>query len=303
MPLDDVTLRIDPVAQRVLAALLAMIMYTVALGLTVEDFRRIARRPGLVLWGVTLQLVALPVATFFASFLAPTASVALGMIVVAACPGGSVSNFLTMSARGDTALSVSMTAVTSALAAITTPFHIVWWASLQPRTRALLDALGIDPGLFVLQTVLLLGVPLVLGMVTARLAPAFARRSMPPLRWASFGALWVFVVGAIAANAEHLGRFAATVMPVVVGHNALALALGWVGGRLAGAGPAVTRALTIEVGIQNSGLGLVILLQQFSGLGGAALVTAGWGFWHLVTGMALTLAWGRPSIRRATHDE
>jgi len=293
--LDDVTLRIDPAAQAVLGVLLAMILFAVALELTVADFRRVAQRPRPVLLGLGLQLVALPALTFLvARTLAPSPSIALGMMVVAACPGGSVSNFFTREARGDVALSVSLTAVTSVLAALTTPGNILLWASMNPGTRALLDAIGIDPAVFLGQTVLLLALPVAAGMGVRHLAPGWAARLQPPLRVASFAALLLFVLGAIAANGAHLRDFGAVILPVVVGHNALALGLGWLGGRLApGIDPRARRALTIEVGIQNSGLGLVLLLQHFAGLGGAALVTAGWGFWHLITGMGIAAFWRR----------
>lgn len=293
--LDDVTLRIDPTAQAVLGLLLALILFAVALELTVEDFRRVARRPGPVWLGVGLQLLALPALTFLVAWaLAPTPSIALGMMVVAACPGGSVSNFFTAEARGDVALSVSMTAITSVAAVLTTPGNVLLWASLHPETQALLGALGIDPVRFLGQTILLLGVPLLAGMAVRHRLPGWARRIQPPLRIASFAALGVFVLGAVAANGAYLGTFGAVVMPIVVGHNALALGLGWLGGRLGpGFDDRARRALTIEVGIQNSGLGLVLLLQQFAGLGGAALVTAGWGVWHLITGLGLSAFWRR----------
>lgn len=291
--LDEVRLSLDGGARLGLSLILAFVMFGVALGLRVSDFHRLARRPGAVALGALLQLVALPALTWLVAGLAPSPSVALGMMVVAACPGGNVSNFLTSVARGDVALSVSLTALASVAAVIATPINIVVWASLRPETRALLAAVGLDRGAFLLQVLLTLGVPLAAGMALASRRPGLALRLRGPCRALSFGALALFVVGAVLAHRGPLLAHGAQVMPIVIGHNALALGLGYFGASAARRPGPERRALTFEVGIQNSGLGLVILLAHFDGLGGAALVTAGWGVWHLVSGTALAVAWLR----------
>jgi BASS family bile acid:Na+ symporter len=130
-------------------------------------------------------------------------------------------------------------------------------------------------------------------MLVAIRAPTLAARLRAPWRALSFGALAVFVAGALVSHRGPLLEHGGLVMPVVILHNALALALGYLGATVLGRSPEERRALTFEVGIQNSGLGLVILLAHFDGLGGAALVTAGWGVWHLVSGSALALVWAR----------
>lgn len=293
-PLDDIALQIDPTGQAVLAVLLAFIMFSVALGLSVDSFRQVARRPAAVLGGLGLQILVLPALTFVAAWLiAPTASVALGMMVVAACPGGSVSNLFTLTARGDTALSVSLTALSSVVAAVTTPLNIVLWASLNPQTAVLMRGIGLDRAAFLAQTALILAAPLAAGMLLAARAPGLARRLRKPCHTVAFAALLLFAAGAVVSNRAHLGRFGAVVLPVVIGHNALAFLVGYLGARSLGLAAAGRRALTFEIGIQNAGLGLVILLGQFRGLGGAALVTAGWGAWHLIAGALLAGLWAR----------
>ena len=133
--LDDITLNLDAGARSSLSIILAMMMFSVGLGLSLDDFRRVLRRPAIVLFGTAVQVVALPALTFALTFLiAPTPSIALGMMVVAACPSGNASNVLTQAARGDAALSVSLTTLSSVLAVLTTPFNIVFWAGLHPRT-------------------------------------------------------------------------------------------------------------------------------------------------------------------------
>ncbi len=298
--MDEVVLTLDPGARRVLGGSLALIMFSVALGLRVTDFREVLRRPRAVWAGLAAQLVGLPALTLLLSlWLAPTASIALGMIVVAACPGGNVSNFLTVLSRGDAALSVTMTALTSVLAVVLTPASILFWAGLHPQTRELLGSVGLDVMDFLLQTMVLLALPLAMGMLMAHRAPRLARRLERPLRHVSFLVLIGFIAVALAGNWGHLRLFGAVILPIVVVHNAAALGLGTLAGLVAGPDRAVRRALMFEIGIQNSGLGLAILLTHFTGLGGAALITAAWGFWHIVSGLTVAGTFQVADRRRA----
>ncbi len=292
--LDDVTLNLDAGARSGLSIILAMMMFSVGLGLKVDDFRRVLRRPGIILFGTALQVVALPALTFLLTFaIAPTASIALGMMVVAACPGGNASNVLTQAARGDAALSVSLTAISSALAVLTTPFNIVFWAGLHPRTSHLLSAIGLDRGAFLEETALTLGLPLATGLLLAERATPLAARIRKPLHAFSLLALGGFIVGALITNGSPLAAAGWFIFPVLVIQDAMALALGYGAARLAGLPDPARRAFTFETGIRNSGLGLVILLGHFKGLGGAALITAGWGVWHLISGGALAAWWSQ----------
>jgi len=292
--LDDVVLNLDSAARSGLSVILALMMFSVGLGLRVDDFRRVLRRPGVILFGTALQVIVLPALTFLLTFaIAPTASIALGMMVVAACPGGNASNVLTQAARGDAALSVSLTALSSALAVLTTPFNIVFWAGLHPRTSHLLSSIGLDRGAFLSETALTLGLPLATGLFFAERAPRIAMRMRRPLHVLSLLALGAFIVGALITNGSPLAATGWFIFPVLVIQDAMALALGYGGARFAGLGGAAQRAFTFETGIRNSGLGLVILLSHFKGLGGAALITAGWGVWHLISGGTLAAYWSQ----------
>lgn len=301
--LDDVTLNLDASARSGLSIILAMMMFSVGLGLTLDDFRRVLRRPGVILFGTALQVLALPALTFLLTFaIAPTASIALGMMVVAACPGGNASNVLTQAARGDTALSVSLTALSSALAVLTTPFNIVFWAGLHPKTAPLLNTIGLDRWAFLSETVMTLGIPLMTGLLLAEKAAPLATRIRKPLHTLSLLALGGFIVGALITNGSPLATAGWFIFPVLVVQDAMALALGFGAARLAGLPDAARRAFTFETGIRNSGLGLVILLGHFKGLGGAALITAGWGVWHLVSGGALAAWWSQRSPTGTTTE-
>jgi BASS family bile acid:Na+ symporter len=296
--LDDVVLNLDTGARSGLSLILALMMFSVGLGLSVADFARVLRRPGIILFGTALQVIVLPALTFLLTFaIAPTASIALGMMVVAACPGGNASNVLTQAARGDAALSVSLTALSSALAVLTTPFNIVFWAGLHPNTAPLLSTIGLDRRAFLSETALTLGLPLLAGLAIAERATRLARRIRKPLHTLSLLALGGFIVGALVQNGGPLAKAGALIFPVLVIQDGMSLALGYVAARAAGLDTSAQRAFTFETGIRNSGLGLVILLGHFKGLGGAALITAGWGVWHLISGGALAAFWSRRAPR------
>ncbi|MGN6284340.1 MAG: bile acid:sodium symporter family protein [Afipia sp.] len=291
---DDILLNINPTGQLVLGGVLALIIYGVALDLRVDDFIAVLRKPLAPLAGLIGQLLILPAVTWAITMaLKPQPSIALGMMVVAACPGGNISNLITHMARGNTALSVSMTGISSMLAVVTTPLNILFWASLNPATAALLRQVSIEPVSFLGSTVLILGVPMAAGMATVRYWPGLADRLRRPLQILSFLFLVVFIAGATLSNARYLTVFLQSALPFVVLHNLIAIGIGWGVARTLRLSDYDTRALTVEVSMHNSGLGLALILNQFDGLGGAALVAAGWGVWHLVSGWALAAWWKR----------
>jgi BASS family bile acid:Na+ symporter len=297
--IDAVLLQIDATGQMVLSLVLALIMFGVALDLRLGDFAAVLRKPLAPLTGLVAQTLALPALTWaMTMLLKPQPSVALGMIIVGSCPGGNLSNLITHMGRGNTALSVCMTGLSSVVAVVATPLNILFWASLNPDTAALLRQVDIQPGPFLLQTVLVLGVPMALGMALAHWLPAAAARMRRPFQLLSFVALLLFIVAITVANGRYLLAFIEKIVPLVVLHNAAALLLGWLAAKAIRMDAPDTRAVTIEIGMQNSGLGLALILTHFDALGGAALIAAGWGIWHIVSGWALATWWKR-SDRRA----
>ena len=131
--IDDVVLNFSPASMSLLNVILCVVMFSIALDLRLGDFREITRNPKAFLVGVASQFVALPALTFALVWvLEPRPSIALGLMLVAACPGGNISNFLTHRARGNLALSVSMTAFAIAICPLATPFNIAFWGSLSP---------------------------------------------------------------------------------------------------------------------------------------------------------------------------
>lgn len=286
--LDGVRISLGPGFQSVLPVIMALIMFSVALSLRVADFVALKNRPWQFLGAAATQILVLPLATLLLVMVVnPPPSIALGMIVVACCPGGSMSNFFTHMARGDTALSVSLTATSSLLAALATPVSILFWSGLYAPTDALLDALEVDALPFIVQTTIILAVPLAAGMAIAHFRRELARRLRRPMSWLAMVLLVLVIVSSLAGNADILALGALTVMPMVILHNAMALVLGYAMGWLLRFDARGRRAMMIEIGIQNAGLGLVILLGALGGLGGAAAIIALWGVWHLLTGLTL----------------
>lgn len=286
--LDGIEVALSPTFQLFMSISLVVMMFTVALGLRVADFRGLAREPVPVAGGAFTQLIGLPVLTFaLVLLIRPDPSVALGMFVVASCPGGNVSNALTMFARGDTAFSVSLTAISSVMSAFLTPITILLLSNLYAPTAALIQSMDIGVLPFLLRTFALLGLPLAAGITVAERYPEVAERMRKLLRPVAFMILVGLIVVGAYANRDVLFGSGMLIFPLVGLHNALAFALGGAVALLLQLSLPRVRALSFEVGIQNAGLGLVILLAQFGGSGGAVAVTALWGIWHILAGFLL----------------
>jgi BASS family bile acid:Na+ symporter len=231
--LDAIQLDFEPGRLLALNIILAILMFCVALDLRLEDFREVLRAPRGPLAGIAAQLLLLPPATFLlVQIIDPIPSVKLGMMMVAACPGGNVSNFLVWMARGNTALSVSMTAVTSCAAVLTTPFNLAFWASMDPDTRALLADVAVDGGDMFTTILLLLAIPLAAGMLFRHRYPGFSARIQRPLRMTDGAIFLSFILLAFYNDREYLTAAILPVLGIVVIHNAMALGLGYSVARL-----------------------------------------------------------------------
>ena len=269
-------------------------MYGVALSLVPEDFKRILRKPGAPVIGLLAQFLLLPAATCLGTWVFNVdPELALGMMLVAACPGGNFSNIMTWLSKANVAVSVSMTAVSSLAATLLTPLNFAFYGWLNPYTRQMVTDIAMEPSNILLLVALVLALPLVLGMLTARLRPLFAERAQKPMRLGSIVVLSGFVAIAFANNMDVFIENAHRIVALVVVHNAVALTLGAVAGYAIKLPKNDRRAVTMEVGIQNSGLGLVILFTFFPEASGMILITAFWGVWHLVSGLTLALIWSR----------
>ncbi|MDH0701342.1 bile acid:sodium symporter family protein [Pseudomonas toyotomiensis] len=294
MSMEQVNIAFDPSSLVLINLIVALMMFGVSLDLRAEDFRRIARAPKAPVIGMLAQFVLLPALTCLACWaLAIEPQLALGMTLIAACPGGSFSNIMTWMARGNVALSVSMTAVSSVVASVLTPLNFALYAWLNPHTRPLLTQIELDPLGLLLLVLLVLGLPLLAGMWIGRRFPQLTLKVEKPLRLFALLVMLGFVALAFSRNLEQFTRHFHLFFWLVVAHNALALSIGYLSARLSGLSVADRRALTLEVGIQNSALGLVIIFTFFPQASGMLLIAAFWGCWHLISGLSLAWLWSR----------
>jgi BASS family bile acid:Na+ symporter len=285
LPIDQVQLHFNPATLAILNVILGLVMFGIALDLKTSDFRTAFKSPKGLLLATIGHHIVFPAMTYVLIWIInPIPSIALGMILVSSCPAGHLSNFLTHLSRGNTALSVSASAVSTALAIVMTPLNFNFWGNLSPVTHDLMRTISLDPLVMLKDIVILLGLPLVIGMWVSHQFPAFAARAQKPMKIFSMVVFALFVVGALAANFQHFMKYIQFVVVVVFIHNGLALVTGFSLSTLLGLNERDRRAVTFEMGIQNSGLGLILIFNLFDGLGGMAIITAWWGIWHIVSG-------------------
>ena len=297
--LDNVHINFQSHTLWILNAALALVMFGIALEISVNDFKRLLKNPKPIFTGIFSQFILLPAVTFFLVWIIkPIPSIALGMFMVAACPGGNISNFITHLAKGNSALSVSLTAVATLLAVFMTPFNLQFWGSLYGPTASILKEIAISPFQMVKLVSLLLAVPLILGMWVNYLEPVMAKKMAKILKLGSLLFFISLIFLALYNNREIFMDYVFYVFWIVVLHNLLAFTTGFSIAKLLGLSKNDVRSITIETGIQNSGLGLLLIFTFFEGLGGMALLTAFWGIWHLVSGLVLSGFWGFKPLKK-----
>lgn len=269
---------------------LGFLMFGVALDIKVRDFKRLFqdRKPPII--GLISQLVLLPILTLGLTFvLKVQPSIALGMILIAACPGGNVSNFAVHLAKGNTALSVLMTSVSTLMAIFTTPLLFGLLTQFVPNTADLGQSITVDP-IEMIQTILKLVIlPLSIGMSINHFYPKLTAKIQSPTKILSMLIFFGIVFFGIKGNWENILNYIDDIFFIVLIHNSLAFLLGFSWAKLMKMSVANTKAISIETGIQNSGLALIIALNFFSDLGGMALVAAWWGIWHLLSGFLVAM--------------
>ncbi len=297
--IDGVVLHFDSGSLDLLRYVIAAILFGIALDTKVADFTRALRKPKAMAVAIAAQFLLLPAITFVLTLaLQVRASVALGMILVACCPPGNVSNILTHRARGDVALSVSMTAISNVLSIFLMPLNVAFWAGIHPTASTQLRAFDLSAVGMLGEIAFVIGVPFTLGIAISARFPKLAARAHPIVSKVALLALLAFIVAGLAGNFATFLDYIGVVLVAVFVHDALALALGFGIARLTGLDDYSTRAMTFEVGIRNSGLGLLIVFAFFGGLGGMAIVAAWWGIWDIIAGLAVADWWARRSRAR-----
>lgn len=266
--------------------LLGIVMFGMGLTLSVEDFRRVFSRPKDIAVGVGAQFTVMPLVAFaLAVGLNLPPELAVGVILLGCCPGGTASNVITYLAKGDVALSVSLTSVSTVLAPLLTPLLMLLLAGRW---------LPIDAGALFISIVQVVLVPVILGVLANTLFGGVVRRVRPALPLVSVSFIVIIVVGVVAASAENILTVGPLVLLLVVIHNTFGLALGYLLARISGVGLSQRRAVSIEVGMQNSGLAAALATTYFGGV--AALPGAIFSVWHNISGPLLATYWSRRPV-------
>jgi len=297
--LDEIHLNFNEAGLFALNLTLAFIMFGVALGLKVDNFKQVAFNPKSAVVGVFSQFVLMPAMTFLlVIIIQPGTSVAMGMILVASCPGGNISNFITSLAKGNVELSVSLTGIADLSAIFMTPFNFALWAGLYSVTSETVIPIHIDIYEMFKTMMLLLALPIAVGMIFSFYLPKITKAVIKPIKILSIIIFLGYIVGALSLNLDYFLEYIHLIVLIVLIHNALALTTGFTMAKLFRLSERNTRTITIETGIQNSGLGLVLIFNPslFNGLGGMAFIAAWWGLWHIVSGLAIGFFWGSKPV-------
>ena len=292
IPIDSIKINFDSEGLWILNIALAIIMFGVALSIKIDDFKLLIKKPKILFVGIFSQFFLLPALTFVAILIIkPHPSFALGMMMIAACPGGNISNFFSKMANGNAALSVSLTAFATLICIIMTPFNLQFYGGLYEPTNAILKTVELDPFSLFKLVLLILGVPLILGMLTNIYFEETAKKIEKKLKPFSMIIFLALIVIAVYDNLDIFLNYIHLVAGLVIFHNIGAYFIGFYTAKTFGLEKRDRKTISMETGIQNGGLGLLLIFQFFDGLGGKALFAAFWSIWDIFSGLVLATFW------------
>ena len=292
IPIDSIKINFDSEGLWILNIALAIIMFGVALSIKIDDFKLLIKKPKILFVGIFSQFFLLPALTFVAILIIkPHPSFALGMMMIAACPGGNISNFFSKMANGNAALSVSLTAFATLICIIMTPFNLQFYGGLYEPTNAILKTVELDPFSLFKLVLLILGVPLILGMLTNIYFEETAKKIEKKLKPFSMIIFLALIVIAVYDNLDIFLNYIHLVAGLVIFHNIGAYFIGFYTAKTFGLEKRDRKTISMETGIQNGGLGLLLIFQFFDGLGGMALLAAFWSIWDIFSGLVLAAFW------------
>ncbi len=310
LALDVIKIRFSPAGMHAINIVLSLVMFGVALGIRPDIFKDILKKPKSFIIGLLSQVVMLPMVTFIFVVMMHnyiTPMVAMGMMLVAACPGGNISNFISQLAKGNTELSVSLTAVNTSASIFLTPFNFAFWGGMyvnyiNHNAEKALRTLNIDITQLFITVIILLGIPLLLGILTSRYLPKLAKKLLKPMQYLSIVFFIIMVVLAFNNNLDLFLDYIFYIFIIVLVHNMIALSTGYGIASAFNLPKIDRRTITIETGIQNSGLGLVLLFNpkifpQDLAIGGMLFITAWWGIWHIISGLSLSYLFAKNKIQ------
>ena len=292
--IDSIKINFDTEGLWILNIALAVIMFGVALSIKIDDFKLLIKKPKILLVGVFSQFFLLPALTFVAILIIkPHPSFALGMMMIAACPGGNISNFFSKMAKGNSALSVSLTAFATVICLLMTPLNLQFYSGLYEPTNEIIKTVQLDPIELFKLVLLILGIPIVLGMLLNHYFEEISKKIEVLLKPFSIIVFLALIVIAFYDNLDVFLNYIHLVAGLVIFHNIGAYFIGFYTAKTFGLEKRDRKTISMETGIQNGGLGLLLIFQFFDGLGGMALLAAFWSIWDILSGLVLAAFWGR----------
>ena len=280
---------LQPIPTKTINYLLGVVMFGMGLALNLHDFQVVFSRPKDIIIGCLAQFTVMPLLAWgLTKVFQLDEALALGVILLGCCPGGTASNVITYLAKGDLALSVGMTGVSTVLAPLLTPL-LTWLLAG--------ESIHVDVAGMLLSILWVVILPIVLGLIIKSLWPKFTEKAMDYLPAFSSVAIAFTVSIVISANASKLLASGMLIIIVVVLHNLFGLGLGYLIGRLLGMSEPKKRAVSIEVGMQNSGLASSLATLHFAAYPMATIPGAIFSVWHNISGAIVAWLYTKKDIR------
>ena len=271
---------------------LGFLMFGVAIELSVKDFKALLSNVKGTIVGLCSQMILLPLLTLGLIYvIKPEPSLAMGMLLVSACPGGNVSNYAVHLSKANAPLSVLLTSISTLMAALSTP--LVFKLGNQMISSGTTSYITISFWSMFTSIFQLILIPLIIGIILNHWYPSLTKKIIPSVKKLSLVIFIAFILFAIAGNMENIKQHLHHVFYIVIIHNSLALGAAYYFARWMGRPKIDARAISIETGIQNSGLALILVFNFFNGNGGMALIAAWWSIWHLISSFTLAMYWRR----------
>lgn len=292
--LDDVRVHFNPNQLLFLNLALGFLMFSVSFDINLRDFKSVVANPRALIVGLVCQYFLFPILTMAMIYVVrPEATVALGLVLVSACPSGNMANFMTNYAKGNISLSVSLNSVITLGAAFSTPLVFHFWSQFLPDKSSVASEIQIpfiDMVTIIAQVIVL---PLVIGLSLRHYFPSAMSRIKKTVSVMALLLFFGIVAGAIAGNWQNIKEHLSKVFLWVAIHNAIALLMGYFFARAARLSVTDCRTIAFECGIHNTLLGLILIFNFFGGIGGMAMIAAWWGIWDLIVAFSLASYWRR----------
>ncbi|AUS88424.1 sodium transporter [Lysinibacillus sp. YS11] len=263
--------------------LLGIVMFGMGLTLKAVDFKLVITNPVPVIIGVCAQYVIMPLSAFLIAYIMNLpAELAAGLVLLGSVPGGTASNVMVYLAKGNVPLSITMTSFSTLLAPIATPFILLLLAG---------KWMPVDPIAMFTSIIQVIIIPIILGIIIRRVVPQIVEKSINVIPLISVVAIMIIVSAVVAGNVDTIASADSIIFAAVVLHNAFGLLFGYITARVLGLDESNRRAISIEVGMQNSGLGVALATAHFGPL--AALPSVLGAVWHNISGPILATYWSK----------